>query len=54
MKTFKYFSLSDSKQESMGRILANDLQEAFIKAALIKKLDVIHFKKLFSIEEIDE
>ena len=54
MKTFKYFSISDSKKESVGKITAKDLNEAYIKAAYIKKLAPIHFKQIFDVQEINE
>ena len=54
MKTFKYFFISDSKKESIGRVTAKDLNEAYIKAAYIKKLAPIHFKQIFDVQEINE
>ena len=53
-KQFKYFHLSDNKKEAIGKVSANDLQEAFIKASYIKKLAPMHFKELFNVEEINE
>lgn len=53
-KTFKYFYLSDTNKEAVGRVTAKDLQEAYIKASYIKKLAPMHFKELFNIEQIDE
>jgi hypothetical protein len=54
MKTFKYFFISDSKKESVGKVTAKDLNEAYIKAAYIKKLAPMHFKQLFDVQEINE
>jgi hypothetical protein len=53
-KRFKYFSISDSKKESIGKVTAKDLQEAYIKASYIKKLAPMHFKKIFDVQEINE
>jgi len=51
MKTFKYFSLSDSKKEAIGFITANSVAEAFNKASFKKKLKLDQFKTLFGIVE---
>lgn len=53
-KTFKYFSLSDSRKEAIGKVSAKDLNEAYIKASYIKRLAPMHFKKVFDVQEIDE
>ena len=36
------------------RVTAKDLNEAYIKAAYIKKLAPMHFKQLFDVQEINE
>tara|TARA_Y100000114_G_C11742062_1_gene319525 strand:- start:535 stop:693 length:159 start_codon:yes stop_codon:yes gene_type:complete len=51
MKTFKYFSISDTKKEAIGFITATNISEAFSKASIKKKLDLKQFKKLFGMSE---
>lgn len=51
MKTFKYFSLSDSKKEAIGFITANSIAEAFNKASTKKNLKLNQFKTIFGITE---
>ena len=51
MKTFKYFSISDSKKEAIGFITATNISDAFIKACKRKKLKLEQFKKLFGVIE---
>ena len=53
-KTFKYFCLSDSKQEAIGKVKAVNLHEAYVKASYMKGLAMLHFKKIFDVQEIDE
>ena len=53
-KTFKYFYLFDSNQEAVGKIKAVNLHEAYVKASYMKKLGTSDFKKIFSVQEIDE
>ena len=53
-KTFKYFYLSDSKQEAIGKIKAVNLHEAYVKASYMKRLAILNFKKIFDVQEIDE
>jgi hypothetical protein len=53
-KKFKYFFISDSKKEAVGRVNAKDLHEAYIKASYIKKLVPMHFKEIFDVQEINE
>jgi hypothetical protein len=51
MKTFKYFSISDSKKEAIGFITANSISEAFRKASIKKKLKLEQFKIVFGVTE---
>ena len=53
-KRFKYSSISDSKKESIGKVTAKNLQEAYIKASHIKRLAPMQFKKIFDVKEINE
>ena len=53
-RKFKYFFISDSKKEAVGKLNAKDLHEAYIKASYIKKLAPMHFKEIFDLEEINE
>ena len=53
-KTFKYFYLFDSNREAVGKVKAVNLHEAYVKASYIKKLGTPDFKKIFSVQEIDE
>jgi len=53
-KKFKYFFISDTTKEAVGRVNAKDLQEAYIKASYTKKLAPMHFKEIFDLEEINE
>ena len=51
MKTWKYFSKSDSKKETIQILKALNKKEAYIAASRIKGLDLPSFKKLFKIEK---
>tara|TARA_R110002073_G_scaffold246764_1_gene409501 strand:- start:830 stop:1309 length:480 start_codon:yes stop_codon:yes gene_type:complete len=50
MKTWKYFSKSDSKKETIQILKALNKKEAYLVASRIKGLDLSSFKKLFKIE----
>tara|TARA_R110000782_G_scaffold165444_1_gene257358 strand:- start:2255 stop:2734 length:480 start_codon:yes stop_codon:yes gene_type:complete len=52
MKTWKYFSKSDSKKETIQILKALNKKEAYIAASRIKGLDLPSFKKLFKIEKL--
>jgi hypothetical protein len=52
MKKFRYFSVFDSTQETIGEVDAWHEQNAYKMASLIKKLPQKEFKKLFKIEEV--
>jgi hypothetical protein len=52
MNTYKYYSISDSKKEAIGKIYASNLEAAFIKACRKKNLSTNQFKQLFNIEQI--
>ena len=51
MKTWKYFSKSDSKKETIQILKALTKKEAYLIASKIKGLDLESFKKLFKIEK---
>ena len=52
MKTWKYFSKSDSKKETIQILKALNKKEAYIAASRIKGMDLPSFKKLFKIEKL--
>jgi len=49
MDTYTYAYKTDSKKEVIGRVHAEDLFEAQIKIAMIKKLSIESVKQLFEI-----
>jgi len=49
MDTYTYAYKTDSKKEVIGRVLSEDLFEAQIKIAMIKKLSIESTKQLFEI-----
>jgi hypothetical protein len=52
MKTYVYYYKSDSSQEVVGRIGANDLNEAQKTLAIIKRLNLDAVVNLFEIKQI--
>jgi hypothetical protein len=52
MKTYVYYYKSDSSQEVVGRISANDLNEAQKTLAIIKRLNLDAVVNLFEIKQI--
>jgi|TARA_R110000796_G_scaffold138354_1_gene254466 hypothetical protein len=52
MTQYKYYSLSDSLKEPMGKIEAQNLEKAIKKAAEKKQLSIKNFLELFKIEEV--
>ena len=52
MKKYKYYFLSDSSKEAIGKIRAFNRKKAIKKAALKKQLGLRQFLKLFGVEEI--
>jgi hypothetical protein len=54
MKKYKYFFISDSKKEAVGKVTALTQKRAIQKAAQIKRLSTNHFLELFNVEEIHE
>jgi RecB family endonuclease NucS len=52
MKTYVYYYKSDSSQEVIGRIIANDLTEAQETLATIKRLNLDAIVNLFEIKQI--
>jgi hypothetical protein len=52
MKTYVYYYKSDSSQEVIGRITANDLIEAQETLATIKRLNLDAIVNLFEIKQV--
>jgi hypothetical protein len=52
MKTYVYYYKSDSSEEVIGRISANDLNEAQETLAVIKRLNLDAVVNLFEIKQI--
>ncbi len=52
MKKYKYFFKEDKKEEAIGYVKANDLEEAIILASKNKKLNIEGFVKIFLVKEI--
>tara|TARA_R100001443_G_scaffold6485_1_gene15334 strand:- start:4840 stop:5001 length:162 start_codon:yes stop_codon:yes gene_type:complete len=52
MNKYKYYFLSDSSKEAIGKIRAFNRKKAIKKAALKKQLGLRQFLKLFGVEEI--
>lgn len=52
MKTYVYYYKSDSSQEVIGRIIANDLIEAQETLATIKRLNLDAIVNLFEIKQV--
>lgn len=53
MKRYRYYSILDSKKETVGLVKAYSLGSAIKKAAAKKQLDTEEFTKLFNVEEIE-
>jgi len=51
MKTWKYFSKHDSKQEALGHVKASTKEQAINLAAANKNLPVESFSKLFEVQK---
>jgi len=51
MDTYTYAYKTDSKKEVIGRVLSEDLFEAQIKIAMIKKLSIENTNRLFEIKK---
>ena len=54
MKRYKYFFISDSSKEAIGKVKALSENIAIEKASQKKRLSVNHFLELFNVEEINE
>ena len=52
MTQYKYYFLSDSTKEAVGKVKAFTKKRAIKKAAAKKRLNVEHFLELFNIEEV--
>ena len=52
MTQYKYYFISDTSKEAVGKIKANTRQKAIEKAAGKKKLSIEHFLELFNVEEV--
>jgi|TARA_R110002012_G_scaffold137687_1_gene292646 hypothetical protein len=53
MKNFKYYFRHDVNKEALGKIKAESINEAIIKAAKKKQLSYDKFLMLFEVEKID-
>tara|TARA_B100001094_G_scaffold274093_1_gene280845 strand:- start:1227 stop:1400 length:174 start_codon:yes stop_codon:yes gene_type:complete len=53
MKNFKYYFRHDVNKESIGKVKAESINEAIIKAAKKKQLSYDKFLMLFEVEKID-
>lgn len=51
MKTYVYYSKTDTTKEPLSSVQANDITSAAKRFAGIKKLSINEFTKLFEIEE---
>ena len=54
MKKYKYYFRHDVNKESVGKVKAEFINEAIIKAANKKQLSYEKFLMLFEIKEVDE
>jgi len=54
MNTYKYFFISDTEKEAIGKIKAEGLYEAIKKAASKKNLSLNHFMELFNVEKLND
>ena len=54
MNRYKFYSKIDPNKESLGKILARNIEEATKKAIFLKKLSIIEFLKIFDLEKIDD
>ena len=54
MKRYKYFFISDSRKEAVGKVKALSENRAIEKASQKKRLSINHFLELFNVEEINE
>lgn len=52
MKKWKYYGLNDSKQEALGILYAESIEEAYDIASRMKQLPLPEFKKLFGVERL--
>jgi hypothetical protein len=53
MNKYKYYYRLDVNKEAVGKIKAESINEAIIKAASKKQLNYEKFLMLFEVEEID-
>jgi len=53
MNKYKYYYRLDVNKEAVGKIKAESINEAIIKAAFKKQLNYEKFLMLFEVEEID-
>jgi len=51
MTTWKFYSINDLNQETMGNIKAFNIGEAYVIASKVKKLPLKSFKELFKIKK---
>jgi hypothetical protein len=51
MNKYKYFFQRDNNKEAIGKVIARNLEEAYIKASKIKNLTLDGFKVVFKVEK---
>ena len=49
--TYFYYRIDDPDKESIGRVKAQSMYVAIIKASKIKHLSIIEFQKLYDVEQ---
>ena len=54
MTQYKYYFISDSSKEAVGKVKALSENRAIEKASQKKRLSINHFLELFNVEEINE
>jgi len=54
MKKYKYYFRHDVNKEAVGKVKAEFINEAIIKAASKKQLSFEKFLMLFEVKEVDE
>ena len=52
MKKYKYFCISDTKREAIGKVYASNRRKALEKSAGKKRLNINEFLEIFKVEKI--
>ena len=50
MKKYKYFYRNDLKEEALGVLYAEDINEAYFIASRIKNLEIKQFREIFRVK----